>query len=291
MTYILVSIAKSPPNTLRRDAPARSRLALAATVTLSVCMALLCALNPTTAQAQTEEVADTETARALFREGVNHALRDEFAEAATCFSRAYAIHRAPTIAYNWAATLDRLGRLVEASELVREVVRDRSVDDATRQASRDLWADLRHRVGHLRVTLSGETSGVELVLDGVHLAPAIADRPIAVDPGEHRVGAARDGAVVVSGQARFEEGQELEIELVIPPAPLAQDRRAVNLALATADERAVRDESGNHDLEIALGIGAAALAVAGGVTLAIVLMDQGKGDPPIAGMPTVLEWN
>lgn len=130
---------------------------------------------------------ETQVARAVFAEGLAHSDAGRWSEAADCFRRVLAIRWSAAAAHNLGAALAELGRLVEASEQLRLVVRDAEADAEMRAAAQRTLAAIEPQIGKLTIRLVGGRDGVEVLLDGDVLPTAALDGAIRIDPGRHVV--------------------------------------------------------------------------------------------------------
>lgn len=154
-------------------------------------------------------------ARTLFRQGVALADARRFAEAAERFERAYGIRPAPEIAYNHASTLERMGRLVRASEEFRQIAWDKRNPIDLRNAARERLDAVLRRVAHLQIKLDGPANGFVVLLDGRMLEPAMLGLLLVVDPGTHRIEARRGMSEYVSRFTTLKEGASRSVVLEV----------------------------------------------------------------------------
>jgi tetratricopeptide (TPR) repeat protein len=168
-------------------------------------------------------------ARALFQQGIALADARRWSDAADRFERAYGIRPSPEIAYNHAAALERLGRLVRASEELRFLARDAQTDATVRAAARARLEALLARVPRLTIRLDGPSAGFAVTLDGRLLEPAMIGIELLVDPGSHRIEARRGMSAYVSRFATLKPGAVCTIVIdVAHPGGLPKPRgRAV----------------------------------------------------------------
>jgi hypothetical protein len=179
--------------------------------------ALVLAL-PRLASAQSDD-ASRATARDLATAGVEAYQRGRADEASSKLEKAYRILRVPSIGLWSARALVKQGKLVQASERYREVVRlDASVGDSSVQkaaqadAAREL-DELTPRLPRVVVRLQGASAeDVTIEVDGVALASVLVGESRPVDPGTHRFEAKR-GSDVASASATVQEGEATEVLL------------------------------------------------------------------------------
>jgi predicted transcriptional regulator len=170
------------------------------------------------------EIERQAAARALFEEGLRHADAGRWGEAADRFERAYALRPTPEIAYNWATALGRLGRLVRASELLRQVERDPQAPAGVRRAAGARLAKLRPRIGRLTVRVEGAAAGAPVLLDGRPLDAALVGVAFPIDPGLHSLEARPRKGGAVTRVAMVGEGAEVMLTLDPILAPAGGER-------------------------------------------------------------------
>lgn len=225
------------------------------------------------------DVRRTAMARALFADGVEQAREGRFERAADFFRRAHALRPAPAVAYNLASALVQTGRLVEASEVLQWVLRQRETSPEMRAAARVTIARIAPRLARIRVVLTGAPGDVSLTLDARPLGLAVLGVMVPVDPGHHVVAAHRGEARVARAELELEESARREVVLVIPP-PLAPPE-----PMAAAPPR--------DDFEWLLwgGVGVGVAAVIA-VTIAIAVAAQPGPVAAVPGTttPAILEW-
>lgn len=207
------------------------------------------------------------SARALFEQGLELLEAQHWAAAADKFERARQLHASPRITYNLTTALLQLGRLVYASELLRELTTQAAVERSVQEAAETRLKELRERLGRLTVMVDGEAQGLRVELDGRALDPALLDVPMPADPGEHTVVARREGVVLLQKTVHVHEGQEERVHLAVParpvllPPPPAATEEAVTLSSPEAPA-ASPGSSSRLWLWVAIGAGLAAGVVA-----------------------------
>jgi len=209
----------------------------------STALAQPTATSPTTRSTTDEtlearDARETAQARALYEEGVAAAESEQWALAADRFERAQSLRPSAATAYNLAAALDHLGRLVEAAEVLRAMLRDESTPAQVRTAANTSLARIEPRIATLTIHVSGASDDTRIVLDGVPLKPLQLDVGIPVDPGMHVIAAWRDRTSLEEKSVTAAEGTSTELTLAIPaevPASAAATTRAApDLTVPTA---------------------------------------------------------
>lgn len=166
----------------------------------------------------TDDTAQRAAARALFEEGVAFAEQRQFDQAVDRFRRSRELRRVPVVTYNLAVALAELRQLVEASELLRGVIRDETTPPELRQSAQVQLSQILPRVGRLTIRLSGDRSGALIVLDDRPIASALIGVAAPIDPGQHRVVARRAGREIASQLVDVTEGRDATVTLELEPA-------------------------------------------------------------------------
>ncbi len=195
------------------------RLGLAAGVAVMLLAVGLCDVRaqevaePPSTRAGTNRKA---AARALFEEGLKLMEAQHWTAATDRFERARRLHASPRITYNLTTALLQTGRLVYASELLRELITTAAVERSVQEAAEQRLHALKDRLGTLTVVVEGDLSGATVEFNGRALDNALLDVPMPVDPGEHAVVARRDGKALVSRTMSVQEGENRKLHLAIP---------------------------------------------------------------------------
>ncbi|KYF59360.1 hypothetical protein BE08_07425, partial [Sorangium cellulosum] len=226
--------------------------------------------------------ATVNAARALAEEGLALYDKGEYEAALDKLGRADELIQAPTIGLYAARSLERLGRLIEASERYLQVSRmqlDASASDVFKAAVADAekaYNDLKPRIPKLAVAVRGAPEReVQLTIDGKPVPPALVGVSRPVDPGKHVVEGAWAGRVVrqeitlseragrvVRQEITLSERNETAVTLEFPAAP-PKPPAIVPRRAGPAPDIAQRVFGWT-----AVGAGAAGL-VAGGITFGV----------------------
>jgi hypothetical protein len=160
---------------------------------LPLLLAVAASTWPAPARAQMGD-AERAAARDLFKQGDQLQRAGNFTDALDRFQRAEQVIQAPTNVLRIAECQAALGKLVEAAEAYRSVVRwplaagaPPAFQSAIDQAKGEL-AQVEPRVPKLlvQVTPSG-VANESLVIDGTAVPAALVGEPIPLDPGDHKV--------------------------------------------------------------------------------------------------------
>jgi hypothetical protein len=186
---------------------------------------LALALAAPVALAGGPSATDLETARALFKQGLDLRAAGNMRGALEKFQAAHALGRTPVTGIELARTYDKLGLIVEALETATDVGRiPVAVDETDKSATarRDAAAmasELRPRVPTLVTRITTQSAAALVVtIDGRKLPEAAIGQPYRVNPGTHEVSAHFEGGDEVKASVSLAERETKTIELA-PPAP------------------------------------------------------------------------
>lgn len=181
------------------------------------------ALAPAGAHAQDIDPQARAAARTLVQEGDELWTKGDFAGALDRFTRAYGLVNAPTIAIRQAECLEKLGRLVEASEKYMAVSRRKlgpGAPDAFKRAvatALERVEGVRARLAMLELTIEGENvADAKVFVDEREIPPALVGATFPVDPGERVVKVVK-GSREVSEKIALEEKEKKTLTLTLPP--------------------------------------------------------------------------
>lgn len=237
---------------------------------------------PEPAWAQQPSAADRTTARRLGNEGVVALKNGEFDTAADRFERANDLVPAPSFLVLLARARVGQGRLVEAYEIYRTIIREGVQPDKPEAFKRAL-AEAKQEVKTLEPRLAWVTVNVvgaspeevEVTLNGSVIPSAALGAQRPADPGVLRVEAKAPGYRTAETTVELREGQHLPplelrmVELPKPP-PSVQITREQPVMTADGGEPALVSQSTLG--YIALGLGGAGLAV--GTVTGIIAIDR-----------------
>lgn len=231
--------------------------------------------------------AQLEDARKLFEDGLAHVEAGDWSRAEQSFRRVLALRSSPVVTYNLASALARLGRLIESAELLRAIVRDNTVDAATREPAQHLLAEIEPQIGSVTVRVLGDTERLVLKLDQRTLGASELVQAISVDPGVHVVAAERDGKSLASQQVKVGGAAPLKADVTLDlrepePKPVAVDLR---VSMLPGEEHGrERDEGSSAWASPWLWGGVAAvLATAAVITLVALSGGEARAADPVGG--------
>lgn len=240
-----------------------------------------------------EDPAHSASARTLFEEGIQLAEQGQWRDATDRFRRALALRDSPVIRFNLAAALAELDQVVEASELLRGLLRTPGLDATVQAQAEERLAQTSRRIAKLHVQVTHPRDGSRVELDGRVLPPALLDVAMPVDPGSH-------SARLVHGDTELDL-QQLDLAagesgtLTLAPKVPSPQQTAQSAVADPAPGPAVlpgthsgprEDHSGPDQRKKRMwwGIGGGAVAlVAGAVIAGVLLSHRSKSADPYAG--------
>ena len=183
-----------------------------------------CLLAATTGTAQS--AADKATARNLATEGIRLFQEGKHNEALDRLQRAQALYDAPIHLVYVARAQAKLGRLVEAAETYRRLVRTElgpkapgPFRDAVKDGEREL-AELEPRIPALTITLdAAPASGLELRIDDEVVSAAVLGVRRPINPGHHSVKVTAPGYAGDERAVDVKEAQNASVHLSLGPPP------------------------------------------------------------------------
>jgi hypothetical protein len=169
----------------------------------------------------------SETARALFNEGLTLRARGDLAAAIAKLRAAHALRATPVTAYELARAYADHRELVEARDLLLSIKRMPAASSgespealAARRDAIPLADALKPRIPSLTVTLTGPGAAAKptLSIDGVEIPSEAASEPQRVNPTMHHVTARATGAKEAAADVELREGESARIVLDLPAA-------------------------------------------------------------------------
>lgn len=186
----------------------------------SVLLAWAVLLSASWVRAQPVDDATRAAARSLGEAGIDYYDKGQYEEALAAFDRAEAMVPAPTLSLRAARCLEKLGRLVEASERYLKTTA-LTIDPALPETYRETQQQAQLEAANARRDLLPRIPTVEIVVEGpvdevrvdrrtVPLAALGVPRPL--DPGEHVLWAGR-GVATATSTLRLAEGERQRVVL------------------------------------------------------------------------------
>lgn len=239
--------------------------------------------------ASAADASQLDAARKLFEEGLAHVEAGNWVQAEQAFRSVLVMRSSPVVAYNLASALARLGRLIESAELLRAIVRDPTVDAATREPAQHLLSEIEPQIGSVTVRVLGNTENLVLRLDQRTLGAGELVQAISVDPGVHMVAAERAGKLLASEEVNVGGAAPLKTEVTLdlrekPKEPPKPDLRVSKLP---SEERPAseRDDGGSTWSSPWLWTGAGAVVLLAAGIIIVAASSGGEAQPadPIGG--------
>jgi hypothetical protein len=165
------------------------------------------------AGAQEAGVDRVAAARALFQEGLQHLVDEQWEQAADRFQRAMALRSSPQVIFNLTTALIPLGRLVRSTELLMQLSRDPTTPAEIRRDAAARIEQLTPRLARLTVRAVGGLEGCQIFLDERPLDAVLLGVAFPIDPGIHVLIARCDGEPMASQRADLAEGESSEVLL------------------------------------------------------------------------------
>lgn len=167
-------------------------------------------------------------ARAHFTRGVSLAQSGDYAAALSEFESAYALSGRANILYNIAVTQEALHRDADAARSLERYLRDADLTPARRAETERALAQIRERLGEVR--LLGAPPGASVLVDGQRVATTPLAEPLRIAPGEHLVEVRAQGYEGVQQLVIVSAGQAREVRIV-PVAATSVGPRAASTTL------------------------------------------------------------
>jgi hypothetical protein len=232
-----------------------------------------------TALAEVDD-ATRASARQLGYAGVEEFQSGQYESARAKLEKAYRVLKAPSLGLWSARALEKLGKLVEASERYLEVTRlspssgQEAVQTQAQADARREFEILSPRIPKLRVVVDGAgASDLVLTVDGVTIAPELVGEERPVNPGTHRIEAKVGEGQRVS-EVSLREGERETVTLSFA----GTEARSVSRIESTVPEETSDSHSGSTRRPlgwVAIVAGGAGI-VTGAVTGAIALGKRGE---------------
>lgn len=180
------------------------------------------------------EAGSIERARQLFEQGLAHAQAERWAEAAEAFKQARAISARPSILFNLASVLYRLGSLIEARQVLAAYSRLLRAAVGRRNSSATATNSKREDAGRLQILLDRDVPTLSVrvdpayawvIVDGATRQEQGTDRAFILDPGEHHIEVRAWRHVAQSLTLTLAPGERRTLTILLSKAPaLAQEQ-------------------------------------------------------------------
>ena len=177
-------------------------------------------------RARAQSPADLAAGRQTFVEALADEEQGRYADAITKYRRVLLVRDTPNIRYRIGASLERLGKLVQAADSYEAAVKlgtasGTTADADVARASRERISAIAPKLAHLTLRVPSAPPGTEVTVDG---EPARAEPATerAVDPGTHVVAASAPGRRPFRSSVDLTEGARVELPIVLEPQMTVQ---------------------------------------------------------------------
>lgn len=207
-------------------------------------LAVISLTSPGTAQAPPDEAARA-AARTLAETGRKRFEAGDYARAIEAFRDAEKYFRAPTITVKRAASHEKLGQLLEAQAIYKQVAQEQLAPDApsefwnAQEEAKKSLTSLETRIPKVEIVVSHAPAGTKVTLDGKALESATLARPLRLNPGKYTVAIEPPGAARVTRGLDLKEGSTEKVELDLAPPPPKPAITSVPVSASTAAATAV----------------------------------------------------
>jgi hypothetical protein len=204
--------------------------------------------------------ADIATAREMFREGARLAAEEKWAEALDAYQRSMALRPSNLTRYSIAVVQERMGKLIEAMENLREFISS-DHDTTTRRyvpAAEETLQNLEGRIGRVKVVIPGNPRGAQVKIDDDVLPQAAIGIFRPTDPGHRRVEARVPGYARFVKEVNVQEGASIEVVVRLAPPGAEEGDEDVPPSSAAESQGGSQKTTG-----MILTIGGAGVFVAG----------------------------
>ncbi len=193
-------------------------------------------------EASAQSDRDRAAARSAADAGVDAFEQGRYAEAVDLFSRAEQMVHAPPHLLFMARSMVKLGRLVDARENYLKITRERlapTAPPAFKRAQTDAEAELAQiqpRLAAATITIEGDATGAEVLMDRSPLPAAVVGIPFPIDPGTHVFSARAGEDAGPEVTVKFGEGQRQAVRLQLPrrARPVAATAKPGDAEIKTA---------------------------------------------------------
>lgn len=241
-------------------------------------------------------IAETkaEQAAALATEAIERGRTGRYLDAIALFQRAYELDPAPMLLYNIGRVRLRIDDLKRAKETLERYLATETDPNGLVRGREALEQTLARWHGRVRVVTSEADVTVEIDGDVVGRSPL--SSPLGLAPGRHVLRAYKPGRIPYEEEFSLNSGQEVDVKVVMPSvasiAAAAEKKNGAGSArndLSGRTDLRAPGEDGKPDrtlMWVLIGSGTAAL-IAGGVTAAVLLSQDGDASPSADGVWSV----
>ena len=173
-----------------------------------------------------QSAADKATARQLATQGIQYYQQGKNSDALELLQKAQQLYDAPVHLIYIGRAQAALGKLVEAAETFRRLIRTdlpagapQAFKDAVSDAHKELQT-LEPKIPSLRIDVApANAAGIQLKLDGEPLSAVVVGINRPTNPGKHTVEVTATGFETASGSVELAHGVKQAISLQLKPKP------------------------------------------------------------------------
>lgn len=191
----------------------------------AACLAPLLAVLLVSSSAHAQSAADIASARDLVAEGRTARDKQDFLTAREKFRAAHALLHAPITGLDLAKAEVALGHLADAREVCLDVERseknpkETKASAAARAEASALAVSLEKQLSAVQIVLPAGLTDVRVTVDDREIPAAALGAKRRLDPGSHRITAARPGGPVQELTITLASGESRDVPLDPKPAP------------------------------------------------------------------------
>jgi hypothetical protein len=207
---------------------------------LRLVASLAIAIGGLASSAHAEDAQQSAAARALFEQGIVLADKSDWKGAADRFERSNELRPSPVVAYNLANAWVELGRLVEASEVLKQIEKDSTAKPQVKKNARSLLLQLEPRIGTLVVSVEAHRAPKEVLVNDRPLPEAAIGVPTPIDPGSVVVTVMDGQNVLWTKRIDVAPGGEQRVTIELPKTQASEPASVVVPVVPTPRETAER---------------------------------------------------
>ena len=163
-----------------------------------------------------DEPAADGDAKKLALEAAKHEKKGRYDEARDAYRKALELDDAPKYRVRLAVVEAKLGNLVEAAEMLRDVEQSSKAGAAEKKNAQRERAAIEERIPKLELVLEPGFTG-SVSVDGQELDSGSRKRPVTLNPGSHRVHAEASGFLGFDENVELNEGESKKLSVKLEP--------------------------------------------------------------------------
>ncbi|MET0384711.1 MAG: hypothetical protein ABW321_02070 [Polyangiales bacterium] len=142
--------------------------------------------------------------------------RGDWAAEAAALTKAYEASGDPQLAVQLAAAEEQRGRWLAALVALRRALLSTRLAPEARAETERHHGELVAKLPHLRLIVRGDTSGIDVSIDGVAEPSALVGYDVPIDPGTHEVSLRRGATSVAVHTIQAREGELVRLSIDLP---------------------------------------------------------------------------